>query len=166
MSEPIDEWTAMPITLTVEDAARVLRIGRSKAYEMAKQYAASGGTEGLPCLRLGDLLRVPKFALHEYVTTGRVVQLIPQTNANATPDATASRKPARNSHTILLTQRLHLRAQLLDRTRRNRPTRFGRRGLLQPVVQRHPLHRQLRSEALTRLLTRLVRPDLLERCGS
>ena len=97
MSEPIDEWTAMPIVLTVEDASRVLRISRSKAYEMAKQYTASGGTAGLPCLRLGDLLRVPKFALHEYVTTGHIVQLIPQRTANATPNATASRKPARQS---------------------------------------------------------------------
>ncbi len=97
VSEPIDEWSAMPLMLTVEDAARVLRIGRSKAYEMAKLYTASGGTAGLACLRLGDLLRVPKFALHEFVTTGRVVQLIPQHVANATPDATASRKPASKS---------------------------------------------------------------------
>lgn len=72
MSEPIDEWNEMPIMLTVEDAARVLRISRSRAYEMTKQYTASGGTAGLPCLRLGDLVRVPKFALHEFVTTGRV----------------------------------------------------------------------------------------------
>src|SRR5687767_3596824 len=104
MSEPIDEWSAMPIMLTVEDAARVLRISRSKAYEMAKQYTASGGTQGLPCLRLGDLLRVPKFALHEYVTTGHIVQLIPQRTANATGDATASRKPARRPRATDRTQ--------------------------------------------------------------
>ena len=99
MDESIDEWHALPIMLTVEEAARVFRIGRSKAYEMAATYTSTGGMQGLPCLRLGDLLRVPKFALHEYVTTGRVVQLIPQTNANATLDATASRKPARKSRT-------------------------------------------------------------------
>ena len=77
MSEAIDEWTGLPIMLTVEDAAHVLRISRSKAYEMTKLYTASGGTAGKPCLRLGDLLRVPKFALHEFVTTGHIVQLIP-----------------------------------------------------------------------------------------
>ena len=97
MSEPIDEWNAMPIMLTVEDSARVLRISRSKAYEMAKVYTSSGGVQGLPCLRLGDLLRVPKFALHEFVTTGHVVQLIPHRGANATPDATAPRTSARTS---------------------------------------------------------------------
>ena len=97
MDEPIDEWDALPIMLTIDEAARVLRIGRSKVYEMAATYTSSGGTQGLPCLRLGDLLRVPKFALHEYVTTGRIVQLIPQPDANATPDATASRKSERKS---------------------------------------------------------------------
>ena len=97
MSEPVDEWDALPMMLTVKDAARVLRIGRSKAYEMTTQYVSSGGTQGLPCLRLGDLLRIPKAALHEYVTTGHIVQLIPQDAANATPHAIGSRKPARRS---------------------------------------------------------------------
>jgi excisionase family DNA binding protein len=97
MDEPIDEWDALPIMLTIDEAARVLRIGRSKAYELAANYTSSGGTQGLPCLRLGDLLRVPKFALHEFVTTGRIVQLIPQPDANATHDGTGSRKPARKS---------------------------------------------------------------------
>lgn len=97
MSEPIDEWDALPMMLTVIDAARVLRIGRSKAYELTSLYASSGGTQGLPCLRLGDLLRIPKSALYEFATTGRIVQLIPQRDANATPHATPSRKPARKS---------------------------------------------------------------------
>ena len=78
--------------LTVEDAARVLRIGRSHAYNLTKVYFVSGGNDGLPALRLGDLLRVPKAALYELVTTGRVVQLIPNRVDDATPDAIASRK--------------------------------------------------------------------------
>lgn len=104
-TESRDEWGALPIMLTVKDAASVLRIGRSKAYEMAATYTSSGGTEGLPVIRLGDLLRIPKAALHEFVTTGRLVQLIPQQHENATPDATTSRKPAR-------TPRANDRAQL------------------------------------------------------
>ena len=101
MNEPTGEWDALLLMLTIDEAARLLRIGRSKAYEMAATYTSSGGMQGLPCLRLGDLLRVPKFALYEFVTTGRIVQLIPQHvpqhDANATPDATSVRTPARKA---------------------------------------------------------------------
>ena len=99
MDELIDDWVALPIMLTIDEAARVLRVGRSKAYEMAATYTASGGIQGLPVLRLGDLLRVPKFALYEYVTTGHIVPLMPQRNADTRRDATTSRKPARKSTT-------------------------------------------------------------------
>ena len=95
MGEPIDEWAALPIMLTIDEAARVLRTGRSKAYEMAATYTSSCGTQGLPVLRLGDLLRVPKFALHEYVTTGHVVQLIPPVE-HARDDVTPAVKRPRS----------------------------------------------------------------------
>ena len=68
----------LPLLLTVEQAARLLCIGRSLAYELARRYEASGGTEGLPVLRLGGCLRVPTWALHELITTGRVVRLVPE----------------------------------------------------------------------------------------
>ena len=62
--------------LTVEKAARVLRIGRSLAYELAHRYVVSGGREGLPVIRVGSsCLRVPRWALMELVHTGRVVTL-------------------------------------------------------------------------------------------
>ena len=95
MPEPIDEWSAMPLLMTVEEAARVLRVGRSKAYDMAAQYTKSGGLEGLPVLRMGDLLRVPRPALCEYVNTGRVVQLIHQPAQSASPDAAPKHAPTR-----------------------------------------------------------------------
>ncbi len=90
----VDEWSELPLLLTVDEAARVLRIGRSKAYEMTKLYETSGGTHGLPVLRLGDLLRVPRFALHEFVTTGRIVQLIAPVE-HATDHATPTMKHPR-----------------------------------------------------------------------
>ena len=51
------------LVLTVEEAARVLRIGRSAAYEQARRFVQSGGTEGLPVIRMGRALRVPRHAL-------------------------------------------------------------------------------------------------------
>ena len=58
---------AAPDLLTVEEAARVLRIGRTKAYELARRYLVTGGAEGLPVVRVGHLLRVPRHALEQFV---------------------------------------------------------------------------------------------------
>ncbi len=38
--------------LTVAEAAALLRIGRSLAYQLAGEYIASGGVSGLPAVRL------------------------------------------------------------------------------------------------------------------
>jgi len=45
-----------PLTLTVEEAARALRISRTLAYEAARSGA-------LPCVRIGRRLLVPREAL-------------------------------------------------------------------------------------------------------
>jgi len=49
--------------LTVVEAAALLRVGRTVAYQQARQYLATGGREGLPVVRLGRQLRVPRHAL-------------------------------------------------------------------------------------------------------
>jgi excisionase family DNA binding protein len=51
------------LMLTVEEAARLLRIGRSAAYEQARRYLATDGLEGIPVVRVGRSLRVPREAL-------------------------------------------------------------------------------------------------------
>ena len=53
----------LPAVLTIEEAASVLRIGRSAAYELARQWRTSNGASGLPVIELGRTLRVPRHAL-------------------------------------------------------------------------------------------------------
>ena len=53
----------LPDVLTVEEAARFLRIGRGAAYELARQWRASNGRDGLPVVTFGRTLRVPKSSL-------------------------------------------------------------------------------------------------------
>lgn len=55
--------TDAPDFLTVEEAAAVLRLGRSQAYELTRVWRATGGERGLPVQEFGRILRVPKAAL-------------------------------------------------------------------------------------------------------
>lgn len=50
----------LPDFLTVEEAARILRVGRSRAYELTQRWRATAGKEGIPVVQLGRQLRVPK----------------------------------------------------------------------------------------------------------
>lgn len=52
--------------LTVEEAGRVLRIGRTAAYEAAKRFRTSGGTDGIPVVAVGGSLRVPVARLEQW----------------------------------------------------------------------------------------------------
>lgn len=53
----------LPVVLTIEEVAAVLRIGRTAAYEQARRFEATGGALGLPVIRVGRCLRVPRSAL-------------------------------------------------------------------------------------------------------
>ena len=57
------ELPTEPHTLTVEEAAKVLRIGRTAAYALAREWRATNGKSGIPVLELGRTLRVPRAAL-------------------------------------------------------------------------------------------------------
>ena len=52
----------LPPFLTIEEAAQLLRIGRTTAYLQARIYRQTGGREGLPNVCLGRRKLVP---LHE-----------------------------------------------------------------------------------------------------
>jgi len=61
---PDDDLRDLPPALTVEEAAKVLRIGRATAYEGVRMYLASGGGAGIPAIRVGPrTIRVPRAAL-------------------------------------------------------------------------------------------------------
>lgn len=57
---PTPSLDELPEVLTIEEAAKVLRIGRGAAYALAHQYLATDGREGLPVVRLRRSLRVPR----------------------------------------------------------------------------------------------------------
>jgi excisionase family DNA binding protein len=57
----------LPPLLTVEQAAKVLQIGRSKAYELTVEYERSGGRAGLPFIWVGNQKRIPRDELVAYV---------------------------------------------------------------------------------------------------
>ncbi len=58
---------AVPDFFTIPEAARVLRVGRTAAYLLAKRHLVAGGRDGLPVVRVGRLLRVPRAELERLV---------------------------------------------------------------------------------------------------
>ena len=53
----------VPDLFTVTEAASILRVGRTTAYELATRDLATGGGEGLGVVRIGNQLRVRRAAL-------------------------------------------------------------------------------------------------------
>lgn len=64
-----------PDLFTVAEAAVVLRIGRTTAYELVRRDFDSGGGEGLAVVRVGGQFRVPRSAL-ERIVGGPVTCLV------------------------------------------------------------------------------------------
>ena len=60
----------IPPFLTVEEASRLLKIGRTKAYLLTKEWRATGGRSGLAVVDLGDVLRVPGPAIEQMLGIG------------------------------------------------------------------------------------------------
>ena len=52
--------TAMSDVLTIDEAAAILRISRNAAYAAAREWRATGGKVGIPCIEIGRTLRVPR----------------------------------------------------------------------------------------------------------
>lgn len=66
MFEPTESVSsAPPDFLTLDEAAAVLRVGRSTAYREANAFERSGGRTGIPVVRYGKQFRVPRCRLEE-----------------------------------------------------------------------------------------------------
>ena len=52
------------------EAAALLRIGRTTAYELAHEFIRTNGQSGLPVVRIGKQLRVQRTRLNEVVRHG------------------------------------------------------------------------------------------------
>ncbi len=89
---------SVPDLLTIEETARVLRIGRSAAYELAGRYLASGGAEGLPVIRVGRLLRVSRVALERFAAIS--ITDIPPKRSTAKPTTSAATTPKQHRHAV------------------------------------------------------------------
>ena len=86
-----------PDFLAVEEAAMVLRIGRSCAYDQAREFISSDGASGLPVVRIGRLLRVPRAAL-ERMAGGPISWPIDDEASIAQVTPVSSRPPASRKH--------------------------------------------------------------------
>ena len=53
----------LPLMLSVEQARDVLGIGRSLAYGEVRRYLATDGREGIPAVRIGSAIRIPRAGL-------------------------------------------------------------------------------------------------------
>lgn len=70
--------------MTVEEAAEVLRIGRTAAYQLARRYIETGGEDGVPARKVGRQTRVPRLLL-ESMLGGPITWPLP----SAAPSASA-----------------------------------------------------------------------------
>ena len=77
-----------PDALTIEEAARVLRIGRTKAYAMSQEWRVTNGESGLKVREVGGQLRVPRAWLEEQL--GAPVLFIPEPPDRTEPNGQAS----------------------------------------------------------------------------
>ena len=78
-----------PTLYTVEEAARLLRVGRTKAYAMTREWRATGGRSGLPVVDFSNVLRVPRAALEQMlgVSVGDAPAPAPPSERELAPSA-------------------------------------------------------------------------------
>jgi hypothetical protein len=53
--------------MTIEQAAKVLQLGRSKTYELSVEWERTGGASGLPSVWFGHQKRIPRAVLERFI---------------------------------------------------------------------------------------------------
>ena len=105
--------------LTVEEAGELLRIGRTKAYAMAREWLETEGRSGLPVIDLGHVLRVPRPALEELV--GAELGDVPRPHAAGTASQTVPLgEPPQSPENAPTETPTAQRSQMTSRSRRHR----------------------------------------------
>jgi excisionase family DNA binding protein len=62
--------TGEPAFLRVREAAAILGISRSAAYELANAWLATDGQTGLPAVRMGRCILIPRAAMDRLAAVG------------------------------------------------------------------------------------------------
>ena len=60
---PDGSLAGLPLMLTVDEAAGLLRISRTSAYKLAHEWRCTAGANGLPTVRLGSRIMVRRVDL-------------------------------------------------------------------------------------------------------
>lgn len=66
-NEDLSVFDDVPPFMTIEQAAKVLQLGRSKTYELTVEWDRSGGKSGLPFVWFGHQKRIPRAVLQRFV---------------------------------------------------------------------------------------------------
>jgi len=114
-----------PDLLTIEEAARVLRIGRTKAYAMSQEWRVTDGTSGIKVCEFGGQLRVPKAWLEEQL--GAPVLVVPLPPDRAKRIETVTPPPDAPANELALTP------EPAPASPPAKPTRPRRRGKRTPA---------------------------------
>ena len=110
MSPRTTNKSEAPDFLTVSEAAQLLRLGRSAAYDQARLFEATGGTEGIPVVRLGRQFRIPRCKL-EAVLGGPITWPLLPLNGEAitpTPSVPAKVRHSQSRRRTQLDAGIHL----------------------------------------------------------
>jgi len=57
----------LPTFMTVDQAAKVLQLGRSKTYELSVEWERTGGASGLGFVWFGRQKRIPRAVLERFI---------------------------------------------------------------------------------------------------